>query len=81
MTQYQNISTLTPELAKELVKQIIINPDGSIKIEWMFRLELPDSIDMDRTHQARQNGTETETEIMMPLVQENFSLKKVVVPY
>ena len=81
LTQYQNISALTPELAKELVKQIIINPDGSIKIEWMFRLELPDRIDMDRINQARQHGTEMETEIMMPLVQENFSLKKVVVPY
>ena len=32
--------TLTPELAKELIKRIIVRPDKSIRIEWNFSDEL-----------------------------------------
>lgn len=36
VTKYQEITDLTPELTGELIKQIIVRPDGSIKIEWKF---------------------------------------------
>lgn len=45
--EYQEISELTPELMKELVKKIIIRPDGSIRIEWNFRDEMNEPIPFD----------------------------------
>ena len=41
---YQEITELTPQLMKELVKKIIIQPDGSIRIEWNFHDELSELI-------------------------------------
>lgn len=38
--QYQEITELTPELTKELIRRIVVNPDGSIYIEWNFCNEL-----------------------------------------
>lgn len=37
---YQGLIKLTPELAKELIKRIIVRPDKSIRIEWNFSDEL-----------------------------------------
>ena len=36
VTIYSEIKRLTPELVKELVKNIIVKPDGSIRIEWNY---------------------------------------------
>lgn len=40
--EYQEITELTPQLMKELVKRIIIYPNGSIRIEWNFCDEIGD---------------------------------------
>ena len=40
VTPYQSLTKLTPELAKELIKRIIVRPDKSIRIEWNFSDEL-----------------------------------------
>lgn len=40
MTKYQEITELTPKLTKELIREIVINPNGSIHIEWNFCDEL-----------------------------------------
>ena len=37
---YQGLIKLTPELAKELIKRIVVRPDKSIRIEWNFSDEL-----------------------------------------
>ena len=37
---YQGLTKLTPELAKELIKRIVVRPDKSIRIEWNFSDEL-----------------------------------------
>ena len=42
--EYQEITELTPQLMKELVKKIIIRPDGSIRIEWNFYDEMNEPI-------------------------------------
>ena len=42
--EYQEITELTPQLMKELVKKIIIRPDGSIHIEWNFCDEIGEVI-------------------------------------
>lgn len=42
--EYQEITELTPQLMKELVKRIIIRPDGSIRIEWNFCDEMNEPI-------------------------------------
>ena len=47
MLQYQEITELTPELVKELIRQILVFPDGSIKIEWNFRDEVAKLIQID----------------------------------
>lgn len=43
--QYQDITELTPELMRELIKRITIHPDGSIKIQWNFHDEISDVIE------------------------------------
>ena len=40
VTPYQSLTKLTPELAKELIKRIIVRPGKSIRIEWNFSDEL-----------------------------------------
>lgn len=40
MIQHREITELTPELTKELIRRIVVNPDGSIYIEWNFCNEL-----------------------------------------
>ncbi|MCM1508544.1 MAG: recombinase family protein [Ruminococcus flavefaciens] len=45
--EYQEINELTPQLMKELVKRIIIFPNGSIRIEWNFCNELGEVISID----------------------------------
>ena len=40
VTKYQEITELTPKLTKELIREIVINPNGSIHIEWNFCDEL-----------------------------------------
>mgnify|MGYP000061838533 CR=1 FL=1 len=40
VTKYQEITELTPKLTKELIHEIVINPNGSIHIEWNFCDEL-----------------------------------------
>lgn len=45
--EYQEITELTPQLMKELVKKIMIRPDGSIRIEWNFRDEMNEPIPFD----------------------------------
>ena len=47
MLQYQEITELTPELVKELIRRILVFPDGSIKIEWNFRDEVAKLIQID----------------------------------
>ena len=42
--EYQEITELTPQLMKELVKRIIIRPDGSIRIEWNFCDEMNEQV-------------------------------------
>ena len=36
VTIYSEIKRLTPELVKEMVRNIIVKPDGSIRIEWNY---------------------------------------------
>lgn len=43
--QYQDITELTPELTRKLIKRITIHPDGSIKIQWNFRDEISDVVE------------------------------------
>lgn len=43
LLEYQEITKLTPQLMKELVKRITVRPDGSIRIEWNFCDEMNDS--------------------------------------
>lgn len=45
LTQYQDVTELTPELTKALIKRIIVYSDSSIKIEWNFcnTLEAPEA--------------------------------------
>lgn len=45
--QYQNLDTLTPELTHELIKKIVIGADGYVRIEWNFRDETAELIDLD----------------------------------
>ena len=40
LLEYQEITELNPKLMKELVKKIVIRPDGSIHIEWNFNDEM-----------------------------------------
>ena len=40
LIQYQDVSEVTPELMKELVKRIVVYPDGVLGIEWNFKDEL-----------------------------------------
>lgn len=40
LVRLQNIIELTPVLTKELIKQIIVFPDETIKIEWNFSDEI-----------------------------------------
>lgn len=40
LVQLQDITELTPLLAKELIKQIIVFPDETIKIDWNFSDEI-----------------------------------------
>lgn len=47
-TQYQDIAELTPELTKELVKRIVIYPDGILNIEWNFHDEIAPLIEIRR---------------------------------
>ena len=41
---YQNLTELTPELLKELVKRIVIRADKTIRIEWNFSDELAELV-------------------------------------
>ena len=45
VTPYQSLTKLTPELAKELIKRIIVRPDKSIRIEWNFSDELSELVE------------------------------------
>ncbi|MCI8672528.1 MAG: recombinase family protein [Lachnospiraceae bacterium] len=36
LAKYQDVTKLTPELMRELIRQIIIYPDGRLRIEWNF---------------------------------------------
>ena len=40
VSTYQELTKLTPELAKELIKRIVVRSDKSIRIEWNFSDEL-----------------------------------------
>lgn len=44
--QYQDMKELTPELTHKLIRQIVIRPDGSIKITWNFRDEIIREVDI-----------------------------------
>ena len=46
--QYQDITELTPELTRELIKRITIFPDGSLKIQWNFHDDISDAVDFTR---------------------------------
>ena len=39
LAKYQDVTKLTPELMRELISQIIIYPDGRLRIEWNFCTE------------------------------------------
>lgn len=43
--QYQDITELTPELTRKLIKRITIHPDGTIKIQWNFHDEISDVVE------------------------------------
>ena len=45
VTPYQSLTKLTPELAKELIKRILVRPDKSIRIEWNFSDELSELVE------------------------------------
>ncbi len=47
IVRYRKITELTPELMKELVKRIVVRPDGSIKIEWNFTNEIASILNME----------------------------------
>lgn len=36
LTRHQYVTELTPELIRELIRQIVIYPGGKLKIEWNF---------------------------------------------
>ena len=36
LAKYRDVAKLTPELMRELIRQIIIYPDGRLRIEWNF---------------------------------------------
>ena len=40
LSSYSEIEKLTPALVKELIKRIVVSPEGSIKIEWNFKDEI-----------------------------------------
>ncbi len=40
VTKFKDVTELTPELAKELIKKITVYPDGELIIEWNFKDEL-----------------------------------------
>lgn len=47
-TQYQDIAELIPELTKELVKRIVIYPNGIRNIEWNFHDKIAKLIEIGR---------------------------------
>lgn len=53
--RYQEITELTPELTKELIKRITIHPDGSLKIQWNFHDEISDVVEFTQ-NESRQRA-------------------------
>lgn len=54
VTSYQSLTKLTPELAKELIKRILVRPDKSIRIEWNFSDELSGLVEFPEICFAKQ---------------------------
>ncbi len=52
MSQFPLISIVKRHQKKELVKKIIIRPDGSIRIEWNFCDEMNEPISFDFSGKA-----------------------------
>ena len=52
--RYQDIKELTPELTRKLIKQIVIRPDGSIKIEWNFHDEIIREVEIVQSDSKQQ---------------------------
>lgn len=49
VTAYQEVTELTPELVKALIRQITLRPDGSVVISWNFRDELAGLVELEQT--------------------------------
>lgn len=49
VTAYQEVTELTPELVKVLIRQITLRPDGSVVISWKFRDELAGMVELEQT--------------------------------
>lgn len=54
ITPYQELTELTPGLTKELIKRIVIKPNGNIRIEWNFSDEIADLIEMNQIVSEKQ---------------------------
>ena len=54
--RYQDITELTPELTRELIKRITIHPDGSLKIQWNFHDEISDAVEFTQNESEQCAG-------------------------
>lgn len=48
VTAYQEVTELTPELVKALIRQITVRPDGRVVISWNFRDELAGLVELEQ---------------------------------
>lgn len=56
LMQYQDIVELTPELTKELVKRIVLYPNGILNIEWNFHDEIAKLMEISQIDSKIQVG-------------------------
>ncbi len=48
VTAYQEVTELTPELVRALIRQITVRPDGGVVISWNFRDELAGLVELEQ---------------------------------
>lgn len=48
VTAYQDVTELTPDLVKALIRQITVRPDGGIIISWNYRDELTGIVEFEQ---------------------------------
>lgn len=54
ITPYHSVTKLTQGLARELIKRIVIKPNGGVQIEWNFSDELSGMIDFPEISAKKQ---------------------------